>query len=181
MSAMNIGDIILEVKITKDRIIPIEPFKWCYFDEAGIWLLFGSNDNSGYKCLDAGWTRKIGQEIIYDMGCLSYVEYSNKSGKPYINQFGEDCGFKCVSDKTQECLYPFLAENYNRLMFVYAFDGTLSSDNELRAKEKELAHLFHALYWRNGRAFIKPCAENRKITCFKDIDDIKRLLDGAKS
>ena len=180
MSAMNIGDIILSIEKSNKVYISIEPFNPDYLGHKGIWMLFGLNDDSKYICLNVGKTTDIGREILYDMGCLSYVKSSGESGKPYINQFGEDCNFKWESGKTQECLYPYIAGMYNHLLFVYAFDGSKSDNKKMRDAEKQIAELFHPLFWRNGGIYTKPCQVGLKINLYQNIKDVRNKLSKLK-
>lgn len=121
-----------------------------YMRVAGVWALFGKeNKSSKYKCLNVGTASDIGYEILYDIGCLHFLEVRKDGTKNYINQFHEDCGFKYKSGQTQEYLYPIIASRYNSFKFIYVYDESN------RTKEKEYAIKNHAIFWRNGRPYTK--------------------------
>lgn len=68
--------------------------------------------------------------------------------KKYINEFGIDTGLKYEDGIVQEYLYPYIKkQHYNVLLFVYVCD-----ENDEK-KERLLAWLTHAKYWRD---FHKP-------------------------
>jgi len=121
-----------------------------FMSAEGVWVLYGKNKETGEeKLLNVGKSKKIGQEILYDIACLHFLKVRTDGDKDYINQFNKDCGFKCKSKQTQEYLYPIIASRYSSLRFVYAYD---KSDGN---KEKELAEKGDSVFWRNGRPYKK--------------------------
>lgn len=89
--------------------------------------------------------------------------------RPYINQFGEYCGFNWNTGETQECLYPYIAMNYSNLVFIYAHDVSEGD------KEKAIAKYYHALYWRNGKAYEN--AKSSSLTYDKKFESIKDISE----
>lgn len=152
-------------------------FDRSFLDQRGIWALFGKNKEcTDYVCLNVGKSVDVGREILYDMSCLTYVPEPDKAELPYINQFGEGCGFNWNTGETQECLYPFLAQKYDDLIFVFAYDGTDETNASMTSHEIEIAHDYHSLYWRNGKVFKKSVKDTPQISPdkqFKKIRDIQ--------
>lgn len=117
-----------------------------YIRKEGVWALFGKIDRE-YECLQVGKCKDVGYEILYDIGCMNNLSYK-LAGKKYINEFGIDTGLKYEDGIVQEYLYPYIKkQEYKVLVFVYVCD---KNDEK---KERLLAWLTHAKYWRD---FHKP-------------------------
>ncbi|WP_022765227.1 hypothetical protein [Butyrivibrio sp. XPD2006] len=150
-------------------------FDRSFLAQKGIWALWGKDKElENYVCLNVGKSVDVGREILYDMSCLTYVSEPDEAELPYINQFGEGCGFNWNTGETQECLYPFLAQKYDDLIFVFAYDGTDETNASMTRHEIEIAHDYHSLYWRNGKVF-----ENQKFEDFQ-IDEVKQFKEIEK-
>lgn len=155
---------------------------WKFLHKPGVWTLFG-NTGDAFECLNVGKSDDIGGEILYDISCLHNLKIRNDGTKQYINQFGEDCGFKSISGLTQEYLYPYIRNKYDKLIFMKVFD------KPNRRIEQILAWLMHARYWRNGGTFkrinqnyynnvLKSVIQNRnKETTWKTEEDIITFLE----
>jgi len=66
-----------------------------FMSAEGVWVLYGKNKETGEeKLLNVGKSKKIGQEILYDIACLHFLKVRTDGDKDYINQFNKDCGFK---------------------------------------------------------------------------------------
>ncbi len=116
----------------------------------GVWALYGKESvKSDYICLNVGKSINIGKEIIYDLGCLKYVDFRQDGNKKYINQFKEDCDFYYKPKQTREYLYPFIQEHYCAFKFVFK-----SKKNEA-SLEKAIAEENNAKFWRNGGSYSK--------------------------
>lgn len=95
--------------------------------------------------------KDVGSEILYDISCLNNLSYDPSGTKNYINEFGIDTGLKYNEGIVQEYLYPYIKkQDYKVLLFAYVYD---TNDEE---KEKLLAWLTHAKYWRDSH---KPLEE----------------------
>lgn len=117
-----------------------------YIRKEGVWALFGKKDGE-FECLQVGKCKDVGYEILYDISCMNNLSYK-LAKKKYINEFGIDTGLKYEDGIVQEYLYPYIKkQGYKVLLFVYVCD----KDNE--KKERLLAWLTHAKYWRD---FHKP-------------------------
>ena len=88
-------------------------------------------------------------EILSDLGCLYYVPFRKDGTEPYVNQFKMGCGFKYKTDQVKEYLYPYIANEYSELKFIYVHD---KSDSTV---EKEYAEKNSAIFWRNGLPYKK--------------------------
>ncbi len=120
-----------------------------YVGKEGVWALFGRDEeDDAFECLNVGKAKDIGSEILFDVACLHFISFVKDGDAFYFNQFEEPCGFRCKKGiRPQVYLYPFLAENYHELKFVYVHD---KSDIEV---EMKYAKDHHARFWRNGRSF----------------------------
>lgn len=117
-----------------------------YIRKEGVWALFGKGDRE-YECLQVGKCKDVGYEILYDISCMQNLEFK-KGTKKYVNEFGSDTRLKYEDGIVQEYLYPYIKNQvYKVLLFVYVCD----ENNE--EKERLLAWLTHAKYWRD---FHKP-------------------------
>lgn len=115
---------------------------------AGVWALYGRDkETNKCMCLNVGKSIDVGNEILYDIGCLHFLKIRNDGSKSYINQFGEDCNFMYNSGQTQEYLYPEIASKYDSFKFIYIHD---KPDEKV---EKKFAVDNHAIYWRNGSPY----------------------------
>lgn len=119
-----------------------------YMRVSGVWALYGKDrETHKYVCLNVGKSTDVGNEILYDIGCLHVLKIRQDGAENYVNQFGEDCDFKYNSGQTQEYLYPIVASKYNSFKFIYVH-------NESSANiEKEYANENHSIYWRNGSPY----------------------------
>ena len=116
-----------------------------YIRKKGIWALFGKQKENVYECLQIGKCKDVGSEILYDISCLNNLSYDPSGTKNYINEFGIDTGLKYNEGIVQEYLYPYIKkQDYKVLLFAYVYD---TNDEE---KEKLLAWLTHAKYWRDS-------------------------------
>ena len=130
-----------------------------YIGASGVWALYGIEKSSGQeKCLNVGKSVDVGEEILYDIGCMHFLPVRKDGDTKYINQFKEDCGFYYKKGQTVEYLYPEITEKYHSLKFVLIYDKT---DKD---KESSYAKQEHACYWRNGGAF----REKTKIVNLKE-------------
>lgn len=119
-----------------------------YMRVSGVWALYAKEKESHkYVCLNVGKSTDVGNEVLYDIGCLHFLKIRQDGDENYVNQFGEDCDFKYKSGQTQEYLYPIVASNYNSFKFIYIHNK--SSANI----EKEYANEHHSIYWRNGSPY----------------------------
>lgn len=119
--------------VTKNNIVE-------YIGKEGIWILYGQEcKNADYVCLNVGKHENVGKEIIYDLGCLHYIDFRCDGSEEYVNQFGKRCGFKYKQGQVQEYLYPYIAQKYYSLKFVYVHD---KSDSEIESE-----------YAKNSEAF----------------------------
>ena len=75
---------------------------------------------------------------------MYYVPFRKDGTEPYVNQFKMGCGFKYKTDQVKEYLYPYIANEYSELKFIYVHD---KSDSTV---EKEYAEKNSAIFWRNG-------------------------------
>lgn len=157
-----------------------------YIRKEGVWVLFGKKDGM-FESLQVGKCMDVGYEIIYDIGCMQNLQF--KSGtKKYINEFGEYYGLKYEEGIVQEYLYPFIKkQKYDVLMFIYVCDK--NDEN----KEKLLAWLTHAKYWRETHAPFKREVSNRyeelkssriglqqDCAFWKNVKDIMTYLENIK-
>lgn len=142
---MKIGEVIYEED--KNGLIKKSKIQ-DFMGVEGVWALYGKDvETSKSICLNVGKSKNVGREILYDIGCLHFINSRDDGTRKYINQFGEDCCFKYESGQTQEYLYPIIASRYTLLKFVYV-------DNESnKEKEKEYAKKNHAIFWRNGGVY----------------------------
>ncbi len=139
-----------------------------YMQIEGIWVLYGkSKETAEKKCLNVGTSKNVGQEILYDLGCIHFFKGKEVGSRQYINQRNEDCGFKYVVGQSREYLYSFIATQYDSFEFVYVNN---KSDKQ---KEKKIAEKNKHIFWRNGRPFSK----NQFVYSEEDIQHIKKLLD----
>ena len=114
----------------------------------GVWALYGKEkEGFDYICLNVGKSKNIGEEVLFDIGCLHFLKIRKDGTEEYRNQFDEPCDFKYKSKQTQEYLYPIIASSYNSLKFVYEYEKSC------REKECELAIKNHAIFWRDSRPF----------------------------
>ena len=56
-----------------------------YFDVPGVWALYGK-DKDGYKCLNVGKCKAVGQEILNDVAILHLVKNCNGGDRDYIKK-----------------------------------------------------------------------------------------------
>ncbi len=151
-------------------------FDRSFLAQKGIWALWGKDKElENYVCLNVGKSVDVGREILYDMSCLTYVSEPDEAELPYIHQFGEGCGFNWNTGETQECLYPFLAQKYDDLIFVFAFDGTDETNASMTRHEIEIAHDYHSLYWRNGSVFKKSVKDTPQINPDRQYEKIRDI------
>lgn len=114
----------------------------------GVWALYGINSKTGNeRCLQVGKSKNVGNEILSDIACLHFLKLRTDGDNDYINQFKEPCDFKYKSNQVREYLYPYIASQWHSIKFLYVWDN---SDKD---KEKEYAHKYSAMYWRNGRPY----------------------------
>lgn len=142
---MKIGEIIYE----EQNGIVNKMFNSECIGLKGIWALYGKvSEKSEYVCLNVGQSTDVGREIIYDLGCLHYINFQKDGTKKYINYFGENCGFTYKSDfidkRPREYLYPYIASQYACIKFIY-----VHNDND-HEKERSYAKEHHARFWRDG-------------------------------
>ncbi len=182
---VNEGKTIVSLKKREDSFEVQHSFDREFLGQMGVWTLIGKKDiDSKFVCLNVGKSTDVGREILYDLACLIYVKSSsNTSERPYINQFGEYCCFGCNYGETQESLYPYLADTYTELFFILAYKGATNDSN--RMMEKKIAHKYHALFWRNGKAFERYVFDNPQVAIemtFIDVTEFKdSLLDCCRS
>ena len=133
-----------------------------YIRKKGIWILFGKKDRE-YECLNVAKSKDVGYEILYDISCMQNLEYE-EGNKKYVNAFGEYWGLKNKEGAVQEYLYPYIMkQGYKVLLFLYVCD-----DND-EEKERLLAWLTHAKYWRDlYRPFI-----NEKLDFYENNKTLK--------
>lgn len=167
-------------KADGNRFVFRHPFNRCFLAKKGVWALLGkTNKESGYVCLNVGKSTDIGREVLYDLSCLMLSKSYEETGDIYINQFGEYCGFTSKKGETQECLYPHLAETYDDLVFVMVHECSDSKENG--EKERKIAHKYHALYWRNGKAFKNSQKESFQIDSKNVFESVETFLSSLDS
>lgn len=174
MSEIKNGDIIIRLEKKGSKLLPQTQFNRSLLAKKGVWVLLGKTADNRIVCLNVGKSTDIGREILYDLSCLTFVNTPDNSNRDYINQFGEYCGFQWNTDETQECLYPNLAAKYDLLVFMLAYTGKDSKVNG--EMEYYIAHEYHALYWRNGKAFQKRKRDSFEEKRFEKIEDFKEKL-----
>ena len=153
-------------------------FDRSFLAQKGIWALWGKDKElKKYVCLNVGKSVDVGREILYDLSCLTYVSEPENAERPYINQFGESCKFSWNTGETQECLYPFLAQKYDDLIFVFAYDGTKDINADMNQREKEIAGKYHSLYWRNGKVFENQKSEDFQIDEVMQFEEIEKIQE----
>lgn len=119
-----------------------------YMQKEGVWALYGREaEETEFECLNVGKYTNVGEEILYDLGCLHFVPFRNDGTETYINQFNEDCNFCYKRNQVQEYLYPYIAMQYCAFKFVYVND---KSDDKFEA---DYAKRKKARFWRNGSPF----------------------------
>lgn len=114
----------------------------------GVWALYGINrETSENRCLQVGKSKNVGNELLYDIACLHFLEARMDGSIKYINHFEEYCDFNYESNQVQEYLYPHIASQWHSFKFVYIHDA---SDMEI---ERNYAKENSAKYWRNGSPY----------------------------
>ena len=165
---MKIGDVIYQDDLEKPKI------DYTYFGVEGVWGLFGKRKtDSQYVCLNVGKSKDIGREVLYDIGCLHFVTPHVMGSRKYVNQFAEDCHFIWESGKTQECVYPYIFENYTELVFIMLH---MTSDSNY---EKKFATCTKSRFWRNGKVYenaIDDSVKEEEIIKFKNIEAITKYI-----
>lgn len=121
-----------------------------YFNKGGMWALYGvKKGTKEYSCLNVGISKGIGQELLYDIACLTMLSgwKPDPGDRVYINQYGESQNFEYNEGMQRETLYRKIFDIYENFVFVYV------SDSNDKGEEKKYAWSSHALYWRDSHPF----------------------------